>query len=120
MTLTTTIVGFSLVFENTDFLFLALFENLGGYLSTCNGGLANLNIITGYEKNFVKSYFSAFFSVQFFYGDNLTFFNTVLFTTGFNDCVHLCTSSLLYSPDAAALRHLEAFSVRLRHSTYVQ
>jgi hypothetical protein len=32
----------------------------------------------------------------------------------------LCTSSLLYSPDAAAPWHLEAFSVRLRHSTYVQ
>ncbi len=120
MTLTTTIVGLSLVFENTDFLFLALFKNLAGYFSTCNGGLANLYFITGNEKNFVKSYFSTFFSVQFFDGNNLTFFDTVLFTTGFNDCVHLCTSSLLYSPDAAALWHLEAFSVRLRHSTYVQ
>ena len=120
MTLTTTIVGLSLVFENTDFLFLALFKNLAGYFSTCNGGLANLYFITGNEKNFVKSYFSAFFSVQFFDGNNLTLFDTVLFTTGFNDCVHLCTSSLLYSPDAAALWHLKAFSVRLRHSTYVQ
>ena len=105
MTLTTTVVGLSLVLEDTDLAFLTLFKNLAGYLGASYVGLTDLYVISGYEKNFVECYFCAFFNVQFFDGNNLTFFNNVLFSTCFDNCVHLCTSSLLYSPMQAAFLH---------------
>ena len=85
MTLATAVVGLSLVLEDTDLAFLTLFKDLACYLGTCYVGLANLDVISGNQKNFIKSYFSAFFNVQFFDGNNLAFFNNVLFSTGFDN-----------------------------------
>lgn len=65
MTLTTTVVGLSLVLEDTDLAFLTLFKNLTGYLGASYVGLTDLYVISGYEKNFVECYFCAFFNVQF-------------------------------------------------------
>ena len=108
MALAAAVVGLSLVLEDTDLAFLTLFKNLACYLGTCYVGLANLDVISGNQKNFIKSYFSAFFNVQLFAGNNLAFFNNVLFSTGFDNCVHLCTSSLLYSPMQAAFLHFQS------------
>ena len=57
MSLATTIIGFCFVLKNTDFLFFALCKNLSSNFSPCNSWLSNLNRITGYKKNFFKSYF---------------------------------------------------------------
>ena len=118
MTLATTVVGLSFVFENTNLSAFTLFQNLASNLCACNGWLTDLYAVAGYEKNFIKSYFCACFNVQFFNGNDFAFFNAVLFTTGFDNCVHVCTSSLLYSPNMAAYESIYgAVSVRLRHGT---
>ena len=96
MTLATTVVGLSFVFENTNLSAFPLFQNLASNLRACNGWLTDLYAVAGYEKNFIKSYFCACFNVQFFNGNDFAFFNAVLFTTGFDNCVQ-CAPPLYYT-----------------------
>lgn len=102
MSLATTIIGFCFVLKNTDFLFFALCKNLSSNFSPCNSWLSNLNRITGYKKNFFKSYFITCSYIQFLNSNNFAFLNAVLLSTCFYDCVHVCTSFILYSPYTAA------------------
>ena len=57
MTLTFTVVGFSFVFENENFVCFAVFNNFSNNFCTFNYGLANLNISIIYNgQNFFKNY----------------------------------------------------------------
>lgn len=56
MTLTFTVVGFSFVFENENFVCFAVFNNFSNNFCTFNYGLANLNISIIYNgQNFFKT-----------------------------------------------------------------
>lgn len=83
MSLATTIIGFCFVLKNTDFLFFALCKNLSSNFSPCNSWLSNLNRITGYKKNFFKSYFITCSYIQFLNSNNFAFLNAVLLSTCF-------------------------------------
>lgn len=120
MTLAAAVVGLSLVLEDTDLAFLTLFKNLACYLGTCYVGLANLDVISGNQKNFIKSYFSAFFNVQFSMEITLPSSTTYCFPPVLI-IAYICAPPLYYT--RRCRQHFcifKALFVRLRHGTYVQ
>ncbi len=101
MTLAFPIVGFCSVFENKDLISFALFSNLGGYFSACNGRSTHFYIaIVDNSQNFVKNDFLSFFNEQLFNIQHVAFADTVLFATCTDNSVHICTSLIQDSPDA--------------------
>ena len=104
MTLAFAIVGFCSVFENKNLISFALFSNFSSYFSACNSRIAYLYIaVVDYSQNIVKNDFLAFFNVQFFDVQHITFTDAVLFAAGTNNCVHVCTSLIQDSPNTVLL-----------------
>ena len=89
MTHTATVVGFSFVFENTDFLLFALFQYFRSNFSAFNYRSAYFNVSVVYDcQNLVEYYFGINISSQFFDKNAVAFLNAILFSARFNNSVH--------------------------------
>ena len=81
MTHTATVVGFSFVFKNTDFLLFALFQYFRSNFSAFNYGSAYFNVSVVYDcQNLVEYYFGINISSQFFDKNAVAFLNAILFS----------------------------------------
>lgn len=94
MAVFTAIVLTTLLFEDDDFIVFDLVDNSCLDRSARHGGGADLGIAFGAdEQDLIKRDGVAFFSFQQFDMQNVVFLDAILFSTGFNDCVHGMTVS---------------------------
>ena len=90
VTVFTAIVLAALLFEDDDFIIFLLVQHGGLDTGARNSGRADfcIAIVTADEQNVIQRDRAANFGDEFFHFDDIVFGNSILLTTGFNDCVH--------------------------------
>ena len=79
---------FGAIGENIDFLAFAVFNNFCDNFCTFNIGSTYFEGFAAEDKNLIKSDFFAFVSFELFDIESIVKFYTILFTAGFDYCVH--------------------------------
>lgn len=88
VTLFTTVVLFSLHFEDSDLFRASVLDDRCYDLRTFYEWSSDFNVVAAYDQDFTEFYCAVDVCVEFFNVDLLASFNFDLFTTCFDDCVH--------------------------------
>src|SRR5690606_12136898 len=83
--------------DDIDLVVTTMANHFSGNLGTVNNRSTHFNVVAvHYQQNAVKLNRAAGFNFQLFQLQSFAFFNTVLFTTANNNCVHSMSPRLTH------------------------